>query len=171
MKCQICHENDATIVFTKIVNTEKSVIHICGECAKKKGLTIDIVATPFQQDVPVFAHPSDEEHEQAQDASDAVCASCGLGYADFKRSGYLGCDHCYEAFDAQIAVVLKQIHGFSAHQGKVPAHSADDQDLRKQLRTLRRRLRRCVETEEYERAAELRDTITSLEERLVRHDV
>ena len=49
MKCQICNSNNANIVFTQIVNNEKIVMQICSECAKKKGLSLEIIKEPPEQ--------------------------------------------------------------------------------------------------------------------------
>lgn len=171
MKCQICRERAANIVFTKIVNSEKVVLHICNECARQKGLTIEIThSEPFPDENPDVKATLFHEHRHEDVTPDLMCRSCGLAFAEFKKSGFFGCDQCYNAFDMYIVNILKQIHGSAVHQGKVPLNIAGDIELKKHLRTLRQRLQRCIEAEEYERAAELRDKISSIEGKIVKND-
>ncbi|MHB9031038.1 MAG: UvrB/UvrC motif-containing protein [Candidatus Latescibacterota bacterium] len=169
MKCQICRENPANIVFTKIVNNEKVVLHICGECAQKKGLTIEI---GHPESITAAKSGIEDalggEHRQETGAPNLVCEICGLPFAEFKKTGYVGCDNCYDAFNRYIVNILKQIHGSAVHQGKVPLHLAGDVELKKHVRTLRLRLQHCIEAEDYERAAELRDKIATLEGKVVK---
>ena len=37
MICEECHEREASLHFTKIINGEKTEFHICEHCAKEKG--------------------------------------------------------------------------------------------------------------------------------------
>ncbi len=172
MKCQICREKIANIVFTKIVNNEKVILHICSECAKKKGLTIEITSSETFNDKYSTHEPADfGDHLQEDYTPDVICRGCGLALSEFKKTGYFGCDQCYVSFELTLPNILKQIHGSAVHQGKVPLNLAGDIELKKHLRALRVRLQRCIEAEEYERAAELRDKISSIEGKIVKHDV
>ena len=47
------------------------------------------------------------------------CSFCGLTFADFRRTGRLGCPHCYETFGDQLPRLLRRIHGGVKHVGKV----------------------------------------------------
>jgi protein arginine kinase activator len=39
MLCQNCNEKEATVQLTKIVNGEKTELHLCEDCAAKKRST------------------------------------------------------------------------------------------------------------------------------------
>ena len=166
MKCQICHKNEAQIVFTQIVNNEKVVMQICTECAKKKGLSIEFEAVePLTPESTNFLsaltdNVEDEDNEQVPDLS---CEVCGLTYAEFKKSGLFGCDMCHVAFGDHTREILKQIHGVSLHEGKVAEPLPVKTDMKHQLKKLRAELKHCVEMEEYEKAAELRDKIEEIQ--------
>jgi protein arginine kinase activator len=98
------------------------------------------------------------------DTAETECSFCGLTFADFRRTGRLGCPHCYETFGEQLPRLLRRIHGGVKHVGKVylpPDPTASE--LEKRLEGLRRGLDRAVHDEDFERAAELRDEIRSLE--------
>ncbi|MGB4132260.1 MAG: hypothetical protein WBK45_10055, partial [Tepidanaerobacteraceae bacterium] len=40
MLCEECHMRPATVHITKIVNNEKTEMHLCEECAKEKHLSL-----------------------------------------------------------------------------------------------------------------------------------
>jgi len=166
----MCKENQANIVFTKIVNNEKVVLHICSECAQKKGLTIEIGPTEVSAVDKFGIKPAlNADQRREADIPDMVCDNCGLSFAEFNKTGFAGCDNCYDSFGRFIVNILKQIHGSAVHHGKVPLNIAGELELKKHLRTLRQRLKRCIEAEDYERAAELRDKIASLEGKIVKN--
>jgi protein arginine kinase activator len=92
------------------------------------------------------------------------CGFCGLTFTDFRETGRLGCPHCWVTFDTHLRGLLRRIHGGTTHLGKVylpPDSTASDRE--KRLDGLRRRLQRAVDSEDFERAAELRDQIRALE--------
>ena len=172
MKCQICRERDANIVFTKIVNNEKAVLHICLECAKKKGLTVEIShAEQMQQEDLPFTQEANAGFFDESPVPDLTCDRCGTTFMEFKKTGFFGCDQCHEVFGQYFVNILKQIHGSTVHDGKTPVGLLSEVEMKKHLRTLRLRLKRCIESEDYERAAELRDKIASLEGKLSNHEI
>jgi protein arginine kinase activator len=60
--------------------------------------------------------------------------------------------------------LLRRIHGGTQHMGKVylpPDPTASE--MEKRLEGLRRKLERAVDAEDFERAAEIRDEIRSME--------
>ncbi len=91
------------------------------------------------------------------------CPSCGSDYTRFAEGGRLGCAECYKTFARHITPLLKRIHGNPSHQGKVPSKGAGEIRRRRQLAQLRSELKAAVESEQYEKAVELRDEIRSLE--------
>ena len=159
MKCQICNTNKANIIFTQIINNEKIVMQICSECAKKKGLTLDI-----RTDTPSQIEPVDSlVGSLTVKIPDITCPECNLTFEEFKKTGVFGCDICHKAFGSHIANLLKQIHGLARHEGKSPRIIPEELDIKKKLKELRSKLKRFIELEEYENAAEIRDRINMLE--------
>ena len=51
---------------------------------------------------------------------DKVCNSCGLALSEFYKSGMLGCEHCYKAFEKELEKTLYKIQGKTFHTGKTP---------------------------------------------------
>ena len=84
---------------------------------------------------------------------------------DFRDTGRLGCAECYQAFGDHLRDLLRRFHGSSQHVGErylVPGVNGEA-SARSQLLDLRDQLRRAVENENFELAAELRDQIRVLE--------
>jgi protein arginine kinase activator len=162
MICEQCGGSDAVVHLTQIVNNEMSMHHLCERCAAEKGLQ----TPPATAGLPVseFIAQMAEETPTAVPATDTTCAFCGLTFKDFRKSGRLGCPQCYEAFSGHLESLLRKIHGNTRHVGKVylpPDPSASE--MEKRLEGLKRRLERAVRAEDFERAAELRDQIRTLE--------
>ncbi|MBN1290457.1 MAG: UvrB/UvrC motif-containing protein [Candidatus Latescibacteria bacterium] len=164
MKCQICNKNEANIVFTQIINNEKIVMQICSECARNKGLTLEI----HTESVPpaeslVGSLTVDPNMADLESIPDLKCSICGLSFAEFKKSGLFGCDCCHDAFGEHITKLLKQIHGQNNHEGKTPEEISGEAEIKKEIKKLRLKLERYIKHEEYEKAAEIRDKIKTLE--------
>ena len=161
--CDNCGSSDAVVHLTQIVNNEMTTCDLCEKCAAAKGLE----TTPEPVNFPLtdFLAQMGEEGPgvDVRGASEA-CPFCGLTFGDFRETGRLGCPQCYETFSGHLEGLLRRIHGGTQHVGKVylpPDPSASE--MEKRLETLRRRLNRAVDAEDFERAAELRDQIRSLE--------
>ena len=159
--CDNCGSEDAAVRWTQIESNEMSTYHLCEACAAEKGLE----TPPEPANFPLtdfLAQMGDEPAEE--DAPDVQCSFCGLTFAAFRETGRLGCPHCYETFESHLRRLLRRIHGGTQHVGKVylpPDPTVSE--MEKRLEGLRRKLHRAVEGEDFERAAELRDQIRSLE--------
>src|SRR4051812_25905234 len=164
MKCQLC-PNPATVHLTKIVNKEKTEVHLCQACAEKQQLpAADLSLSAILQSL-IGQHVSSAAEELAR----LNCPTCGLKYMEFRADGRLGCPADYEVFRAGLMPILERIHRATRHVGKVPqrhgdaGHGAADPGRTAEVLALRQRLRRAVETENYEQAVVLRDLIRQKE--------
>ena len=159
--CDNCGSKPATVNLTQIENNEMSSYHLCEDCAAQKGL--EATTEPSSSPLPDFLAQIGDEPREEED-SDNECSFCGLMLAAFRETGRLGCPHCYETFEAHLRRLLRRVHGGTKHVGKIylpPDPTVSE--IEKQMEALRRRLNRAVEAEDFERAAELRDQIRSLE--------
>ena len=162
MACDNCGSTDAVVHLTQIVNNEMSTHHLCEKCAAEKGLESapDVTNLPLMD---VIGQLTDQVREDPE-LKGVECSFCGLTFSDFRRTGRLGCPHCYETYGSQLPGLLRKIHGGARHVGKVylpPDPTASE--MEKRLEGLRRKLERAVQSEDFERAAELRDQIRDLE--------
>jgi len=110
-----------------------------------------------------------ENVERRNQATAISCASCGLSYAEFKKSGKLGCQGCYTSFRSSISQALKNIHGTNEYRGKIPQGQADkytEMIIRRELSENRVLLKKAVEAEEFEQAAKYRDIINGLQAKI-----
>ncbi len=157
MVCDICGKKEATVHLTEIVNDQMTKLHLCEECAKKKGAEMeehfglaDLLAGLADMGTPL----------KTAEEKKLKCGSCGLTYSDFKKIGKLGCGQCYDKFRAYLVPLFKRIHGSDVHLGKVPHQKkATPRHKKVDVEELKRKLRRAVELEEFEEAARLRDEI------------
>ena len=165
MKCQICNTNPANIIFTIIVNKEKKDVKICKKCAEEKGFTSPLGGIPFLLGELIFSMAIAQINEMADDEikdRDIACTECGMTYKEYKTSGLLGCPLCYDTFKEDLKVILRRIHGNNQHYNMRKANTLT---LEKMISTLRKELEEAVKREEFEKAAQLRDEIRSLEKR------
>lgn len=106
--------------------------------------------------------PSDAQ--PAEQNLSVQCSRCGLTMQEFTNTGKLGCDNCYDAFTGYLTSVLTQNHGVGSHCGKIPSRSGGKPAAKRQLEILRIKLKEAVTAEEYEKAAEYRDRIRTMEQ-------
>ena len=160
MLCENCGERDASVHYTHIDKNEMQTLHLCDDCAAAKGLqpSVNVGNFPLTDFLAQMGRPT------AESASVGPCAYCGLTLDDFKKTGRLGCSHCYVSFEPHLSGLLRRLHGATQHVGKVylpPDPTQSEQQER--LAGLKRKLDRAVQSEDFERAAQLRDLIRTLE--------
>jgi len=92
------------------------------------------------------------------------CGFCGLTMKDFRATGRMGCARCYSTFEPSMRELLRRVHGSPRHIGQ-PYRAPRDEVLEKSsvLGELREKLRRAIDQEQFEVAAQLRDRIRVLE--------
>jgi protein arginine kinase activator len=162
--CDNCGGPGAVVHFTQVVNNITKTSHLCERCAAEKGLQPS-AGHPNLLLADFLAKIGGEQAEASGTLQDDLkCPFCGLSTADFKKAGRLGCPQCYPTFETYLRGLLRRIHGGTQHVGKVylpPDPSISEREQR--LTALRRKLERAIESEDFERAAELRDQIRTLE--------
>jgi protein arginine kinase activator len=163
MLCDNCGQNEAEVHLTQIVDNEMTTVHLCPSCAADKGL--DAGTVPKNLPLTDFLAQMGQGAETEEEAAVAgPCTYCRTTSDDFRRTGRLGCPHCYSVFESQLRAILRRIHGSTQHLGKVYVPPASEgADLVQRLSVLKRKLQRAVESEDFERAATLRDQIKELE--------
>ena len=171
MLCQNCHQNEATVHLTQIVDGKAEKYHLCEACAEQKG--IDVHADPMDLSgmMEKLKHQLDHLKEEmtepaapAGPAGPATCPSCGMTRTEILKKGRLGCDRCYEAFAAEMLPVVVSLQHADQHLGKVPRRASVRMRTSVEQARLRRELDQAVAAENYELAAKLRDQIKALPE-------
>jgi len=172
MICQICKKRPASVHMTKIINGIKSELHICEQCAKENdsmGINTEIPGfdTPFSFS-NIIAGLMDIAGTGALPyitQKQVKCPVCGLTYEEFKNTGRFGCGKCYETFEDKLEPLFKRIHGNMQHTGKVPKRTGGIIRAKRDIEKLKYELKKAIDNEEYEKAAELRDRVKDLESR------
>ena len=163
MRCDNCKKRDHVIELTQVEHDTKVTLHLCEQCAQEKG--IETGGAALKTTLGTFLSALGKEATLPVPADGLRCASCGATLKDVRDSGRLGCAQCYQLFEHHLRDLLRRLHGSSQHKGEryVPPGGVGDADGTGHLLDLRDKLRRAVESENFELAAELRDRIRVLE--------
>ncbi|QFT87157.1 hypothetical protein FIU87_00585 [Bacillus sp. THAF10] len=174
MVCQECNERPATLHFTKIINGEKSEIHVCEHCAHEKGnmamftggsgFSINNLLAGLLNTEQPLANPKKENLEPQKVLQ---CERCKMTYQQFAKIGRFGCSECYKTFSDRLQPILKRLHsGNTEHAGKIPTRIGGSLHVRKEIEQLKQELQELIQQEEFESAANTRDRIRELEREL-----
>ncbi|WP_407272941.1 UvrB/UvrC motif-containing protein [Radiobacillus sp. PE A8.2] len=173
MQCQECHERPATLHFTKVVNGNKTEMHVCQHCAKEIGYV-------SYDDEPYSLHDllsglfnfestsvGDKKKHTLSKSEELKCPKCGMTYQEFTGVGKFGCSHCYQTFADRLNPLFRRVHsGNINHEGKIPRRIGGNLKQKKQLNELKQQLQYLIEKEEFEEAANVRDQIKALDKTL-----
>ena len=174
MLCQHCHKNEATARVKTIVNGEYAEYRLCSECARELGYVSAF--SDFSADLSGMLSSFLGAALPARTGA-TRCPTCGAALSDIKKSGKVGCADCYELFLSELTPTIRSIHGNTVHTGKHPvieysetaSKSADKpaekprEDKKASADRLKAELKKAIDEENFERAAELRDEIRELE--------
>lgn len=165
MLCENCGKNEATTYIHTVINGVVTEKNLCGYCAAKGGYhgfgqnsLTNMLASMFS-DVGKTAIPTKR------------CECCGSAFSDIAETGKVGCSKCYNTFYNELLPYIKRLHSGTTHIGKKPIKQSNalvsiekhETGLqRSRIDILKEQLQRCIEREEYEKAATIRDEIKGL---------
>ncbi|MHB1327870.1 MAG: UvrB/UvrC motif-containing protein [Gemmatimonadales bacterium] len=164
--CSYCHEREGVVKLTQIVGGQVETVQLCAQCAADKG-----IQTPSaMEDTPIggllAALTVEAEVAAADPAGESpVCPGCGGSLQDFRESGRLGCGRCYDTFGEPLRELLRRLHGSAHHTGRVyhAPGAPSPESVVESADQLREQLKRAIEQEQFEVAAELRDRLKERE--------
>lgn len=171
MICEKCKTREATVHYTEILNGQKRQLNLCSMCAGElnpQGINF-MPQLNFHSFLGGLMGHSIGAFTKTPTKSKS-CEVCGLSEVQFAKKGLLGCAKCYENFNNTIESLVRRIHGTNKHTGKVPARAGGRIKLVREIEQLRNQLREAIRTEEFEKAAGLRDLIKAKEQELGRGD-
>ena len=149
---------------TQIINNDKIVLSLCKECAAKRGFHSPLDNVPFPL-AEILSGLIQQQFPQKPDVSrDIACPRCGLTFYQFTQQGRFGCGECYKTFRPQLEPMLRKIHGSSLHKGKLPIGGKEEYVSIKEEERIETELKKAIESEDFERAADLRDKLKTLKE-------
>ena len=176
MQCDICAKKKATVHLTEIVDEQMSEMHLCEDCARQKSVQME-QQFGLADLLAGLADFGKQVKDSGGKTLNLKCANCGLNYEEFRKLGRLGCGDCYNSFRDQLDALLKKIHGSNQHLGKTPAagskktaavpltSSASKPMDTDNLESLKQELQSAIRSEDFEKAAALRDKIRGLEKK------
>lgn len=151
MLCTNCNKNEATKQIVALIGNTKTVYNLCDSCSQALG-----IFSPFAF---AFANLIQEEPEQL------TCSKCNMTLSEFKRTGLLGCEHCYEDFIEEINPIINKVQKSPFHIGRRPQNFEPETIEKKELtllEDLQNKLKEAIDSEDFEHAAILRDEIKTL---------
>lgn len=187
MLCDWCKKNEATIHIQQVTPGEKKIVHICSECASAKFQnSLQGTVDPFEIAEMFYEILSRKKRESGADKADVdtekfvkelsqqlypPCSVCGWDVARLQQERKVGCAACYCHFRSIIAAAVPEIHKGWLHTGKIPGSTASGDDsaiaaVSMKLAEAKEKLNEAVLREEFEKAAELRDSIAVLQKKL-----
>lgn len=132
MKCQRCKEREASVQIVQQISGKKpQTFMLCDVCARELGISIPtfpmtgsfssnpfaIMGNVFQSN---FGLGADDMSVKPADR----CSQCKMTFEEFKKTGFLGCPHCYETFSAQMDPVFVRTQMGSKHVGRKLGHKS-----------------------------------------------
>lgn len=171
MLCNKCGKNEATHFIEKNINGKVTKLALCARCAEQ---SVEFSFDPFEglhAFDGLFGFPQIGSLKKALKREEKRCSLCGSSFDEIVKAGKIGCAKCYDIFADELNPIIKRIHGDRGYVGRKPGRNSADNDPANEdnndaakpeadkLSFLKDELRRAVETENYERAAELRDEI------------
>lgn len=169
-KCDLCNKT-AMVHEVTVRNGVKKEIHLCETHAREAGIVVP-GEKPINQLLTQFvisqtgkgaAKPASKSSSQ-QGVAVKSCPGCGMSFAQFRQVGRMGCAQCYNTFEAELSSLIERAQsGGTHHCGKAPQRSGASVDRELLVQRLARELDQAVAAEQYERAAQLRDRLSTLD--------
>ena len=164
MKCEHCGKNEATFYYKSSINGQVTEQHLCGDCAKELGY-----AGSIEEEFSRFGEMQREMFRSFDDLFLPMPALMGSIAAPFERM--------FGSFDRMLPQLGAGTAAQEAQQRTAPAeHTAGQSqndlvseeehkalDRQRQVNALRHEMQQAVQTENFERAAQLRDEIRAIE--------
>ena len=162
MLCQSCEKRQASTHIKTILNGELKEFNLCSECAAKLGYGSFFTNFGFDID-KLFGSFMDSPDIRKKAKR---CQFCGSSFEEIAKSGKVGCAHCYEEFYDELLPSIQRIHGRTNHTGKLARSAGTEVKVRDEIAKCKAELEDAIKTQEFEKAAELRDKIKELEKNI-----
>ena len=164
MKCECCHETEATIHLTQVIDGEVKKLNLCQTCAQKNGIDLNSPISITDVLLGLGNQQGGGESTPGPSEFDLSCSRCQMTRAEFKKRARLGCPECYKAFMGELSAITQAMHHSRQHVGKIPARQGSEARITAQVAALQKDIETAIAKEEYEVAAQLRDRIRNLKE-------
>ena len=164
MKCECCHEADATIHLTQVIDGNIKKLNLCQDCAQKSGIDLNSPISITDVLLGLGSQSGMKKGPSMMSELDLSCSRCQMTRAEFKTNARLGCPECYNSFMGELNALMQAMHHSRQHVGKIPARQGVEARITAQIASLQKDIATAIAKEEYEIAANLRDKIRALQE-------
>ncbi len=159
MLCQLCKKREASVCINVDMNGVKTQQFICEICAEKHGLRDNPSGDAILKLLGEIKKAESEKDAQDEKRfTNVVCPNCGMQNKDYRNHGQLGCQKCYEVFKGSLSRIFQK----TTYHEAVEDTAVEEQKKPSRLMLLQLQLKRCIENEDYEEAAKIRDAINEL---------
>jgi len=162
MICENCKNRQANVHIIQVGQGYKKEINLCLFCLHEKGMNNSFV---HLSDIlgDIIKEFITKDNAGIKKFSGIVCSGCSMPFERFFETGLLGCPECYNSFEIELKRILHKFHGTSIHitdSSKVitSPQSITTNDVKK----LKTDLNTALKSENFEKAAELRDRLRLL---------
>ena len=145
MKCMKCGMPATTFVTTTL-NGNTTQQYLCDDCYRQ------------QQHSFYF-----QTRQSQPKAKDVVCPKCNTKQSQFLKTGFLGCPHCYVAFQGAIDKLLPKIQGKTTHVPRQHMGTEPEESRIEKLKRLNLQLYNAKKAMNYEEAQKIFDQIKELD--------
>jgi protein arginine kinase activator len=164
--CKFCGRQ-ADMYFRSNIGKNNGDILICSNCLSKNSPFELPLAVIGDEIITKINKASIEEQKKSRETLLKSCGKCGKSLLDISRSGYFGCDECYDTYRELIAGA-KKICNKDKTVKKYKDTKKDFSPSIKQgkIKILEEKLQNAVREENFEKAAEIRDIINTMKKKV-----
>ncbi len=149
MMCTECNKNHAQATVIKIINGHRIEMSLCPSCLRK-------LEQYEREQEQAFMSPFPASFLGLSAESERACVHCRTTLSEFKKTGYLGCERCYEEFAGEVERMLEKVQGSITHVGKIPKGKKREFMNMREYERLSADLKSAVSEERYEDAARIK---------------
>lgn len=176
MNCEKCKNKKATVFYADDSGGQHA---LCAACAQSLGKLAhhpasaqdDAASAAFSVTSSLFSLRADSNESFSMpfvsgnaETRDAKCPFCSSTLSAIQRSGRAGCPDCYSVFGE--ALFCSTLDTENALGARMPQRKRNLLERRRNIASLKQRMKIAVESEDFELAATLRDEIKKLEIRI-----
>lgn len=172
MNCEKCKNKKASVFYADDSGGQHALCatcaHVLGKIARRPASSDeDAVAPLFCPTSSLFSlKRTDYEsfsvfHSSQNENNEGKCPFCSTSLITIRRSGRVGCPDCYSVFGEMLFPSI--LTAENAIGARMPRRRRISIEQRRNIASLKKRLRAAVEVEDFELAATLRDEIKKLD--------
>ncbi len=140
MLCSVCKKNEGVYA---VAGEDGEEMLLCGDCYARLGAAAEYAALSGAEE-------------------GGRCPVCGRTFADYKRTGLVGCAQCYTAFREELLPVIRRMHGKTVHMGGHPLGNGRLYELLDERNRLRAELESAVKRKDMAEAERLNRDIREI---------